>query len=136
MARYVTNTGRAISPGRVTRASLSVKRSHSGRPLPMELQCHPKKMAPTSKNPGCFAYQRNLGFYLLHKGRANRTAVPGVYFFSGVGLAHKGEVTLYVQSIDVTYKHNDLVEALGWSLAAKQFGVYVTVFNEERKDGK
>lgn len=54
--KYVTKTGRALSPGRVTRAgNLVRKRSKSTRPLPIELQCHPKALTPTPVNPRCYS---------------------------------------------------------------------------------
>lgn len=63
--RWVTPNGRCKAPGRVTRASLAMRRNARGdlgRPLPIHLQCHPKALSPTSRNPDCLTYgNRALG---------------------------------------------------------------------------
>lgn len=55
MSRYVTRTGRVIAPGVVTRASklLRSRSRKQEKPLPIHLQCHPKALSPTTRNPGC-----------------------------------------------------------------------------------
>lgn len=125
MRVFVTRTGRAISPGRTTRKSLAVRRP-KGRPLPFVLQCHPPALVRTSLNPGCCTYLP-VGGATVRAERA-RTGDTSGYAF-GHGLDGHGPVTLHVQGWG-TYRHGDLVAALGWARAAKRAGFTVQVFDE------
>lgn len=124
LSRYVTKTGRAKSPGRVTRKSLALSRGHDGRPLPIELQCHPKKLSPTKINPGCLTYNPVSG-KMVATMKAMRDNTVG--FSRGDGLDGKGPIRLYVQGWG-EFWHSDLIEALGWSRAAKEYGYEVEVY--------
>jgi hypothetical protein len=119
---YVTSTGRAISAGRVTRSSLYVKRP-KGKPLPAYLACHPKALTRTKRHPGCLTYQPTYGKMV---GYLRELAGNSVGFSTGEGLDHKGPIALYVQGFG-TFQHNDLIEAVGWAKAAREFGYKVEV---------
>lgn len=116
----VTPTGRAKSPGRVTRASLSVARSGFGRPLPIDLQCHPKALSRTPYNPGCFTSEQPWGGrFLLHKAKAK--ARPHLYFTERTWPTSGGQYALYIQGI-LRFRTNDMLDAYGWNMAAKEYG--------------
>lgn len=64
MPKHVNKYGRALSPGKVTRRSLMQRRVPRGcgdKPLPIHLQCHPKELTPTPRNPGCGTWQKYWG---------------------------------------------------------------------------
>ena len=138
MARaYITRTGRALSPGTVTRASLAIRRTHrkQGKPLPLHLQCHPKRQTPTPVHPQCETFHGLAVRRVVH-GQMART-VGRVYFLSGIGLKGHGHVTLYVQAADTAayeYKHDDPADALAWARAARSIGVSVEVVTATRRE--
>lgn len=53
--------GRAIAPGRQTRASLSVSRTNNCKPLPFHLQVLPLAHKPTPVHPGCKTTETQWG---------------------------------------------------------------------------
>lgn len=56
LVQHVTKTCRALSVGKVTRASGSVRKHARGevqRPLGFDLAVHPMRLTPTPKHPGC-----------------------------------------------------------------------------------
>jgi hypothetical protein len=139
MARaYITRTGRALSPGTVTRASLAIRRTHrkQGKPLPLHLQCHPKRQTPTPVHPGCQTFATLAVRRVVH-GQMART-FGRVYFASGIGLKGHGHVTLYVQDgadgTPYTYKHDEPADALAWARAARSVGVSVEVVTATRRE--
>lgn len=116
----VTPTGRAKSPGRVTRASLSVSRSGFGRPLPIDLQCHPKALSRTPINPGCISSEQPWGgLYLFHKAKAK--ARPHLYFTEREWPKDGGRYALYIQGV-LRFRTDDIMDAYGWRMAAAHYG--------------
>jgi hypothetical protein len=115
----VTPTGRAKSPGRVTRASLSVGRSGFGSPLPIDLQCHPKALSRTPYNPGCFTSEQPWGGRFLHH-KAKAKARPHLYFTERAW-PMEGRYALYVQGV-LRFRTDDMLDAYGWRMAARDSG--------------
>lgn len=118
---WVTPTGRAKSPGRVTRASLTAGgRKHSGRPLPLHIACHPRALDPTPRNPGCFTSAPWGPHYLtfVRKGRIRGSR----YFTDAPWPTADGKYALYIQG-KLCFRTADLMVAFGWRVAANECGV-------------
>jgi hypothetical protein len=126
--RTVTRTGRAISPGRVTRASLSTKRP-SGRynkPLPFSSQCHPKALSPTSRNPDCFTYVPQDG--LSHQMAMLFTRND---FLRGLGLSKEGKYSLiHIRFDRIVGYTDDITLAIAFRDAAKRQAIYFDVVEQ------
>lgn len=131
MTIHVTRTGRALSAGRVTRTSYSVAKGHTGRPLPMHLQCHPKALTPTSVNPGCVSTTTPWAmWFLCFKKKAESRGAA--YFTERTWPKYDAHsCTLYVQG-KLTFTTNDLNKAIGWKRAAASYGVAVAVHYETK----
>ncbi len=116
----VTPTGRAISEGRATRATYSVKRAHDGKPLPLHLQCHPIPLTRTPKHPKCETYNTYAGLAL----RMQRDW--GVLsFINGKGLKRKGKYQIVGEKI---YGYtDDPIFAKAWRSAANHYGIQVNI---------
>lgn len=115
----VTITGRAISAGSVTRASYGVSRSHNGRPLPTHLQCHPKSLTPTPRNPACYTHTSYAGL------AARMREEHGTFWFlNGQGLNGSGRYQL--GNLGFT---DDPVYAKAWQIAANSHGINVEVID-------
>jgi hypothetical protein len=126
-SRYVTKTGRAISPGTVTRAGHAVKRPKA-KPLPMHLQCHPKALAPTPTNPGCFKGGQphwGLGLFSLDLTREQLRA--------GVGLSQEPKrFSLFHTADNVVLGHTDDVTfAMAYMVRANARHLYLEVIENE-----
>lgn len=125
--RFVTSTGRAISPGRVTRASKLLRNKSSCRPLPIHLQCHPKRMAPTSINPGCQTYTRWRGAGLHFANVTDRASM-----FKGKGLHKTGRFALQSVLDGHIYGYTDNAnEAFAWKQAAIIHAIHVEVIDND-----
>lgn len=126
MQSHITRTGRALSPGRVTRKSKLVRTRarNQDRPLPISLQCHPKALSPTPVHPVCMTYRHASG-YAIHfmELSANDTAA----FATGQWLSGKGDYRVVVEGYG-EFRHDDLNSALGWRMAAIQRGFTVEVY--------
>lgn len=118
----VTITGRAISPGRVTRASLSIKRSHSQGPVPLALACHPVALTPTTRNPGCTTFTHRYAFKALELERDHGV----MWFATGRGLEQNGKYELRTPNKVYGYT-DDPVYAMAWQSAAQANGIYVEI---------
>ena len=117
----VTDTGRAITPGRVTRKSLSVRRV-SGKPLPINMQCHPVALTRTSLNPECMTYDTYAGLALQLQ-RDHGT----LWFLSGHGLNKtSGRFSLEWYSEVMGYT-DDPIYAKAWRSAADSYGIKVEI---------
>lgn len=117
----VTATGRAVSPGRVTRTSLSVKRAHSQGALPLALACHPVALTPTTRNPGCATFTHRYAFKALELERDHGV----MWFATGRGLEAAGR---YELRGDHVYGYtDDPVYAMAWQSAARSNGIYVEI---------
>lgn len=118
----VTETGRAISVGRVTRASLGVKRQ-SAKPLPIELQCHPKALSRTSRNPGCIrggSPHWGLGYSGLDITREQ--------ILRGYGLRRKGRFDVVrTTSGTVLGRTDDVTLAMAYKVRAAYRALYLEV---------
>lgn len=126
--RYVTDTGRALSKGRVTRASLNVKRSHrkQGKPLPFDLQCHPVALTRTPQHPRCYTYKPQYGLALHYERLAEREGNT-CGFAQGAWLSGEGAYRVVVDGYG-EFRHNDLYQAMGWASAARSFGFSAEVY--------
>lgn len=133
MSKYVTKTGRAISPGTVTRRSALYSTKRDQKPLPIHLQVHPKALTRTSRNPGCLTYRPASG-WAAHFIRRAREEASTVGFATGQWLPASGEWTLYVQDKAGhefgTFHCDDINMAFGWKQAAEQFGFRVSMYHE------
>lgn len=121
-----TATGRAISPGRVTRRSLTVKRASGVKPLPLHLQCHPKALTHTPLNPGCFTYTTYAG---LAVELAKRIGYDGI--MRGMGLKfdpHRFELLL--KGGGTLGYTDDPVYAKAWQACADANGVVVDILED------
>jgi len=121
----VTPTGRAKGPGRVTRASLAVSRKHSGAPLPVYLQCHPKALSPTSRHPGCITNAAPWGGWFLYY--RDKARARGARYFTCKVWPTSGRVTLYIQG-ELRFATDDVYVAMGWKRAAESYGVKVELY--------
>lgn len=92
MSRFVTRTGRVIAPGIVTRASLKIRtrNRHQEKPLPIHLQCHPKALSPTTRNPLCQTFKAP---HITH-GLRLADSLTVQQLLRGKGLRHKGRFEL------------------------------------------
>lgn len=121
--RYVTPTGRAISPGTVTRRTLAYRRPPV-RPLPMWLQCHPKAQKHTPLHPGCATYNpKRLAF---ERFCANGPATTWG-FVAGVGLTVSPD-RARIEVDGATYYTDDLVYGLIWTDEARRAGLTAAVY--------
>ena len=124
--QHVTKTGRALSPGRVTRKSKLVRtrQRNQDRPLPTNLQCHPKRLSPTPVHPQCMTYRYASGYAVkfMKQSQYDTTA-----FATGRWLSGEGNYTVVVTGYG-EFRHHDLNEALGWRMAAMQRGFTVEVY--------
>jgi hypothetical protein len=121
----VTPTGRAKTPGRVTRNSLSVKRQ-GGAPLSVDLACHPVALTRTPRNPGCVTGIPWGESYLHHKKAAK--ARGAAYFTQRAWAVDESHVcTLYVQGLRV-HTSSSVAYAMGWKQAASDYGIKVDLF--------
>lgn len=122
----VTPTGRAKSPGRVTRASLAVKRP-AGAPLPLHLQCHPKALTRTSHNPGCTTSTMPwAGDYLFYRKCARARGI-GYFTVRSWPIVPTDKYVLHIAG-NPTFTCNDLNVAMGWKKAAEDYGLPVSLF--------
>lgn len=133
MSKYVTKTGRAISPGTVTRRTALYSTKRDQKPLPIHLQVHPKALTRTPVNPGCHAYRPASG-WAVHFIKRAREEHDTVGFSVGRWLTPGTEWALYVQGKAGhefgTFCCDDINEAFGWKQAAEQFGFRVQMFNK------
>lgn len=124
----VTITGRAISPGRVTRASYGVRRGNLGKPLPVHLQCHPVALTPTPRNPGCATY---VSYPVLALKLQNEHGT--LWFSSGKGLTDKGKYLIEGYDSLGTYRMgytDDPIYAKAWQSAAQHHGIHVDILED------
>lgn len=127
VSKYVTVTGRAISPGRVTRRSKLLRNKSSDKPLPIWLQCHPKRLSPTSRNPNCQTYTRWAGIGVHMANVTDRDS-----FFKGKGLHKAGRFTVKDAGSDRVYGYSDnAVEAFAWKQAAMIHAIFTEVIDNE-----
>lgn len=124
---HVTDTGRALSPGRVTRKSKDVRQRARGEiaaPLPIGLGAHPKRLTPTPRHPDC-------------KTRLVSGADIAVLTFSytteqlllGSGLQSSRRGAKYAVAAQGRYVGycNDPVYAMTWARAAKRHNIVAVV---------
>lgn len=119
MSKYVTNTGRAISEGRVTRESRKVKRGTDSRPLPIHLTCHPKRLAPTPVHPGCFRSSVWLGRGIVLADELTDTEIMLRFLLKP---PESGNYALYVQGAPLG-KPCSLEDALTYKIALERHKV-------------
>lgn len=125
-SRWVTKTGRSTSPGRVTRAGQRVKRPKA-KPLPMHLQCHPKALTPTPRNPGCFkggSPHWGLGHYTMEWTREE--------MLCGEGLDLRGRYSLVHEATgDVLGLTDDIIYAMAYKVRGEARALYLEVVDNE-----
>ena len=122
MGKYVT--GRAISPGRVTRKSTLLRNKSDCPPLPIHLQCHPKRLTPTSRNPQCHTYVLWQG-----KGRSLAQQTARESFYKGKGLHKAGRFELKSPNGRIYGYHDDAIAAFAWKQAAIIHAINVEVLD-------
>jgi len=125
--RKVTKTGRAISPGTVTRKSQSVKRRFKGasRPLPLNLQCHPKALKPTPINPGCYAYSRQNG-----RSYEYRRALGAIGILNGEKLQKSGKYRIELSGKPLGFL-DDVVSAVAYRSAGRSLSIELEIIENE-----
>lgn len=132
--KHVTHTGRAISTGRVTRKSYTVKRTHDGRPLPFDLQCHPKRCSPTPRHPGCATIKQTrlrgmFGMYLT----SPMDFLSGVLLDHARSPIHRASVVVSEGAGDPhVYYHASLHAAWEWATLAREAGLNCDVIDVTR----
>jgi hypothetical protein len=90
------------------------------------MQVRPQGLTPMPRHPGCFNSYPVSAAYLRF-----RDTLSSAEYGLGYGLSGNGPATLYVKGCDVTYRHDDLSEALGWAWAANEYGYDVSVYTPE-----
>lgn len=118
--KYVTKTGRAIGEGRVTRASKLIRkrpRGMVGRPLPLEVSCHPMRMSPTPVNPDCVTLATHYGAGARMAAQYTRKdMVAGEY------LAKQGKYAVECSINGIVGYTDDPVFGLAYTRAAEVLG--------------
>lgn len=125
---HVTPTGRAKPNGKsYRRQGCRVRQTKQYRPLPMDLQCHPQALTPTSRNPGCV--DRRIAHFL----RAEMLNYNLDDYVHGVGLYVQSEPGMYRVSSAIsgeTLGWLPPVDAMAYRLGAAKYGVELEVFSE------
>lgn len=132
--KYVTRTGRALSVGRVTRKSHTVKRGHDGKPLPFHLQCHPMKARPTPVHPDCKTIQqtRLRGMFGMYC-QSRMDFVSGVLLDHTRSPIHRAQVWVREGHGDGhVYYHASLHAAWEWAELGRQHGLTIDVIDVTR----
>lgn len=123
--RYVTDNGRSLPTGTVTRNSLSVKRQKV-KPLPFELQCHPQPLRRKPRHPQCLTEVSHVGHQMrIAKQNTMRTQSR---YSTGHGLSTEPSTCEVVVHGHGTWYHHDMHYALGWRNAARAAGFRVDVY--------
>ena len=112
MSKHVTENGRVVKTGRVTRASLNVRGTHRGQeqPLSIHLQCHPMALTATPLHPHCYKSTRHAGLALrliAKYSRAQWLAGKGLKrtpcMYKVVEQLPEGDEKVYGWTDDITY---------------------------------
>jgi hypothetical protein len=127
--RFTTAYGRAISAGTVTRKShavrTSIRTSSHHRPLPFELQVHPKALTPTPKHPDCKRVLKPHG----GRGITLARSFSRKELLAGAGLSSIGRYILRSGSTELG-RLGSLTEAMAWKAAAMAHGVWCDVWED------
>lgn len=122
----ITETGRAISPGKVTRKSWSVRKTPRGvveKPLGADMAVHPKALTRTPSHPECDTRLHQYGACV----KFTRMAAGTWWFFRlGLCLEAQGRYALHLGDNVLGYM-DSAQQALGWAMAANKFGVRVVL---------
>lgn len=124
--RYVTRTGRALSAGRVTRKSNEQRKRHRGqeRPLPFNLQCHPKALSRTTLNPQCYEVSPWVGRAYSMKGLST------LDLLSGKILAESGCYKISYGDRILGYV-DDIRDAVAYRIAASRKNMEIEIYETE-----
>jgi hypothetical protein len=110
----------------VTRASLAVKRP-GAKPLPMHLQCHPKALTKTPRNPGCIKNHEphwGLGRFGLTQTREEMLAGEGLDLTGRFSIVHTA-------TGDVLGLTDDVTLAMAFKVRGEQRALYLEVVDNE-----
>jgi hypothetical protein len=125
-----TETGRAISPGKVTRKSWSVRKTPRGvveKPLSAGMAVHPKPLTRTPLHPECGTRLHQYGACVTFARMSGGTTW---FFRLGLCLEAQGRYALHLGDAVLGYMDN-AQQALGWAMAAKKLGVPVAMVDTE-----
>lgn len=117
---HVTNTGRALSRGKVTRKSKAGRQRARGEisaPLPIHLSVHPKRLTPTARHPDCLTRVMRPGDVVVARYTWSRDDM-----LAGRGLSPKMARYEVVAVATLGYCSSPM-DAVTWREAAKMHGI-------------